>query len=121
MRIISLALMLVLITSRLESMPIARSAQATTGTVAGSLMNDDGTPNANAKISVLYYSGGPIESVSRSDSNGNFSFSGIPIDTSASVVVYDSDDHVVAKGSAIIQSGGDTVTVELQSVPVTHQ
>jgi hypothetical protein len=96
-------------------------SQTGTGTINGSLANADGTPNVNAKVSALYYGVRPVETVVYSDAGGSFSFPGIPVGKTVSVVVYDNAQHVVGKGSATIQSPGDTVTVSIQAVPVEKQ
>lgn len=91
-----------------------------TGTVKGSLVSN-GQPNVNAKISVVYYAPAPVETIIYSDANGNFSAGGIPVGMTVSVVVYDSSQHAIGRGSATINSAGQVVTVTIDPVPVVIQ
>ena len=115
-------LSLLVLASLMGAIPCTILAQAGTGTINGSLLNSDSTPNVNAKVSSLYYAGGTaVETVVYSDAAGNFSFSGMPVGTRVSVVAYDASKHVVGMGSAVIGSSGATVTVSIQTVPVVIQ
>jgi hypothetical protein len=94
--------------------------QGATGTIRGVLVKD-GKPNANARVSILYYAPKPVESVAFSDANGVFSVAGMPVGKTLSVVVYDGAQNVIGKGSGVIAFAGETITVYIEAVPVVRQ
>ncbi len=104
------------------ALPSVIMAQVATGSIKGALLNSGGAPAVNTKVSSQYYvSGKAVQATAYTDSTGGFSFSAIPIGVRVSVVVYDSQMHVVGKGSAVVASSGSTVTVTIQAVPAATQ